>query len=159
KIMTQNCGSATLNASGGNCTITVNAMPTSTGSKTATLKCTDGGSNTAVVTLTATVLGKLGDPCVGTSNCGTGTCVDSRCCNSSSCPSCKACNVDSSGTCKPVGAGTVDPRGVCVNAPSNCTLNTCDGAGACAFVAANTTCSTTCSNDPDSGGQYAAAHF
>ena len=158
-ITTQNCANATL-TSLGTCSITVTAKPTSTGTKSATLSVMAGGSP-AVTTLTLTVLGKPGDSCVAVADCGAGAaaCVDSRCCTQSACASCTACNVDTSGSCKPVAPGMPDPKGSCTNAPSNCQLSTCNGAGGCAFVAANTVCLTACANGTVTVGQISSSTF
>ena len=153
-IMSQNCSGQTL-ASMMTCTITVLGKPTTPGTKSATLNLSG-----AVTTLNMTVLGKLGDSCTMFTDCGAGVaCVDSRCCGSAACSSCNACNIDASGSCKPVAAGTADPKGMCTNDPSNCTLNTCNGSGGCAFVAANTTCKTTCANGAVTVGQVASSTF
>jgi hypothetical protein len=92
---------------------------------------------------TCVAKGVAGDACTTDHQCGTGHCVDLVCCGSASCGSCQACNVGASaGTCAPVAAGTVDPKGVCLdNLAASCGTNgKCDGAGGCQKYADGTTC-------------------
>jgi hypothetical protein len=158
-ITAESCTGVTLKG-GDTCPITVAATPTSTGQKSATIGV-GSGSMMAVAALTMSVVGKPGDLCGASTDCGStaATCVDGRCCTTSACGSCRMCNVDNSGTCQPVKVGTVDPKGQCVANASNCTLSTCDGKGACAFIAANTTCGTSCANGAVTSGQVASSTY
>ncbi|HEV3031161.1 MAG TPA: hypothetical protein VG319_05935 [Polyangia bacterium] len=86
-----------------------------------------------------------GASCAAGNQCQTGHCVDGVCCGSAACGSCNACNVaGSAGMCAPVGAGTVDPKGTCVDnlAPSCGTNGKCDGIGGCQKYPDGTTCAT-----------------
>jgi hypothetical protein len=85
-----------------------------------------------------------GVACATDHQCGTNHCVDGVCCGVAACGSCQACNVGASaGACAPVGAGTIDPKGVCAdNLPASCGNNgRCDGVGGCQKYGDGTSCS------------------
>ena len=89
-----------------------------------------------------------GAACTGPAQCASGFCADGVCCATACTETCHACNAGSNvGTCTPVAAGQ-DPRNVCPTDPAaSCARNgACNGAGACQFYAAGSSCgSSTCS--------------
>ena len=90
-----------------------------------------------------------GVACTGPAQCASGFCADGVCCSTACTETCHACNVAAAvGTCTPVPAGQ-DPRNICPTDPStSCARNgACNGAGACQFYAAGSSCgSSTCMN-------------
>ena len=93
-----------------------------------------------------------GAACTGPAQCASGFCADSVCCSTACTETCHACNVAvAPGTCTPVPAGQ-DPRNICPTDPAaSCARNgACNGAGACQFYAAGSSCgSSTCSNSTE----------
>lgn len=75
--------------------------------------------------------------------CATGNCVEGVCCNSACngvCESCLAANTPQpDGTCADIDAGQ-DPDMECSAGGNGCRTGNCDGAGACGFKAAGSTC-------------------
>jgi hypothetical protein len=83
-----------------------------------------------------------GAACTGPAQCASNFCADGICCATACTETCHSCNVASAvGTCTPVPAGQ-DPRNVCPADPAaSCARDgTCNGAGACRFYAAGSTC-------------------
>ena len=83
-----------------------------------------------------------GAACTGPAQCATNFCADGICCATACTETCHACNVASAvGTCTRVPAGQ-DPRNICPADPAaSCARDgTCNGAGACRFYAAGSTC-------------------
>ncbi len=86
-----------------------------------------------------------GQPCLAASECGSGFCEQGVCCASACTGACTSCNGPATiGTCAPVPAGSIDPRGICMDqgAASCGTSARCDGAGACRYYEAGTLCAT-----------------
>ncbi len=87
--------------------------------------------------------GMNGAGCVAATDCMSGFCADGVCCVSACTGACTSCNqTDFPGMCLPVAVGKADPHKVCKDAgAATCGHNAlCNGAGACAFYAANTVC-------------------
>jgi hypothetical protein len=87
--------------------------------------------------------GGAGATCAAGNQCTTTHCVDGVCCGSAACGSCQACNVANNlGACAPVAAGTLDPKGLCVDqGTATCGTNArCDGLGGCQKYLDGTMC-------------------
>jgi len=129
------CGSYQCNASNGQCKSTCSST---------------GGDCNALAPSTTNTSG--GNSCIGSSCqkqpngaacsagylCSSGNCVDGICCGTSSCSACMACNLVNSsgktdGVCRLVGAGQVEPHGLCsATTSSSCgTDGKCTATGAC----------------------------
>ncbi|HVZ74593.1 MAG TPA: kelch repeat-containing protein [Polyangia bacterium] len=79
-----------------------------------------------------------GTGCKLDNECGSGNCVDGVCCDSACGGKCRSCAVPgSAGSCVPVPDG-MDLRKDCTGDPK--CGGTCDGQGACRFIAAGTVC-------------------
>src|SRR5688572_24263104 len=80
----------------------------------------------------------LGGACDCAAECASGFCADGFCCNTACTGACVSCALpNQKGECGPVGAGVMDPHGVCkMEAASSCGMNgRCNGAGGCAKAA------------------------
>ncbi len=87
----------------------------------------------------------LGDVCGSGDACDTGLCVDGVCCESACDGPCVACDVAGQlGTCSLLPRASASRHGACtVNPLTPCQNDgTCDGRGACAVAAAQTSCGT-----------------
>jgi MYXO-CTERM domain-containing protein len=90
---------------------------------------------------------RLGAPCSGDSDCGSGHCADGVCCDAPCTGSCVSCvaskNGGSDGTCAAIPFGQ-DPDSECAaTAPESCgTTGACDGTGQCQLYDASTVCGT-----------------
>jgi len=100
-----------------------------------------------------------GNACMLDAQCTSSHCVDGVCCDASACPMCQTCNGGSPGRCAPVAADTADPHGRCSAELASCMQASCNGAGACTAVAANTSCSAQCTNSAAIGGRIASVTF
>jgi hypothetical protein len=87
-----------------------------------------------------------GATCSIAAECGSGTCVDGVCCKTACAGACMACTAARKGggvdgECGAVAVGT-DPDSECsADSPTTCGQNgQCDGAGACGYYDASTTC-------------------
>ena len=90
---------------------------------------------------TGTCKTKNGQSCSEGATCASGFCADGVCCDSACTGTCVACNLSGrTGKCSAHPAGT-DPGNECTAGTGLC-KSTCDGAGACAFTAANEPCDT-----------------
>jgi hypothetical protein len=80
-----------------------------------------------------------GEKCGAPGECSTGFCVDGVCCESACAGTCEACNLPGkAGTCSPIASG-IDPDKECLGKDAACG-GSCNGARACAFPGATTTC-------------------
>jgi len=84
-----------------------------------------------------------GATCSADSDCGTGHCAQGVCCNTACTGTCMSCALTATnGTCTAIAAGA-DPLNQCTDVGSTnpCGTNgSCNGAGACQFYPAGTTC-------------------
>jgi hypothetical protein len=92
----------------------------------------------------------LGGACDCAAECDSGFCADGFCCNTACSGACVSCALPKQkGECGPVGAGVMDPHGVCKKeAPESCGMNgLCNGAGGCTKAQPGATCApASCSN-------------
>ena len=100
------------------------------------LSCTTGADCTAGNPCSNGSCGKIpmGAACTRATDCASGFCVDGFCCNSACGGTCENCGLPNArGRCTAVGAGAVDPRGVCKDMGSTSCGNNgrCNGSKAC----------------------------
>ena len=102
----------------------------SVGHHTVTCSATDAAGNQSRVSFSVDVTGSggIGDPCLSTADCSSGTCVDGVCCMTASCGACQACNTAGArGTCAATTGGTCDDGNACTQTDT-CQAGTCTGA-------------------------------
>lgn len=84
----------------------------------------------------------LGQTCSAAKECQSGSCADGVCCDKACGGTCTSCKLAGSlGLCKPVPAGQ-NPDGECAGYDPAC-AGTCNGAGACTYPGAATSCKAT----------------
>jgi hypothetical protein len=116
----------------GNRAVTCTPLPGSlfsVGHHTVTCSATDAKGNTSTVSFSVDVTGAggIGDPCLSTTDCSSGTCVDGVCCMTTSCGSCQACNTAGAmGTCAATSGGACDDGNACTQTDT-CQAGTCTG--------------------------------